>query len=80
METTTDMIDKIEGFMLESFAEQGWADTPEHRLWFLEGLRNGWAEDVETDPDLAAAKQRWMTALDLQIVLAKIKTWRITTS
>lgn len=57
-------IEEIYEFVLPEMKAQGIEDTTIHRIWFLEGLRDGWKEDVEDDnPD----KVFYMVAINSEI-------------
>ena len=65
--------DEIEAFMLQTFADMGWEDTPGTRLAFLKGLKAGWEEDDEYLPtDQAIEKVLYMIALTGMITMLEL--------
>ncbi len=60
MTPTTTRQDEIVDEMLKEFKIQKIEDTPLHRLWFLQGLYDGWKED---DSDNCLEKTLWMLTL-----------------
>ena len=61
-------IEEIYDFVLPEMAENNIEDTSEHRMWFLEGLRDGWREDT----DISIEKSMYMFAITAEIW--KLKT------
>lgn len=65
-------VEEINTFMLAQFTEQGFEDTTDNRIAFLEGLRDAWREDVpEPDEDLLG-KALYMMALSGEIARLKM--------
>jgi hypothetical protein len=62
-------IEEIYANVLPMLEAKGVEDTPLHRLWALEGLRDGWLED---DPPPEAAP--WISAIEFEIVLLRVRT------
>lgn len=57
-------IEDVYEFLLPALAEEEIEDTPEHRLWALEGLYDGWKEDQDTSIE----KTFWMLAVHTEIM------------
>lgn len=65
----TTRADEINEAMLQEMAANNISDTPQHRVWFLEGLRDAWEEDE----DSSIEKSLYMLALSGLIFVNKAK-------
>jgi hypothetical protein len=67
-------IEEIYAALLPELAENGIEDTPLHRMWALEGLRDGWKEDDEDLPhDQAIEKSFYILAATMEIMVLRMK-------
>jgi uncharacterized protein YehS (DUF1456 family) len=62
-------IEEINQFMLEQFEENGFEDTPENRLAFLQGLQQAWKEDQ----DVSLEKTLYQIALNGEIMIIQMR-------
>jgi hypothetical protein len=69
----TTKIEQIYEAVLPELAAAGFEDTLLNRYHALQGLREAWREDVETDPDVVFEKVLWMIALDGEILILSMK-------
>ena len=65
-------IEEIYDFVLPVMAKNNIEDTSEHRIWFLEGLRDSWREDTDTSIEksmyiFAITAEIWRLANAIQI-------------
>ena len=71
-------IDEIYEAILPEMAAHDLEDTTEHRLWFLEGLRDGWRED---DSDACIEKGLYVMTVTLEMMSLRIQlaleNWRM---
>jgi hypothetical protein len=64
----THRTDEINEAMLAEMKLQGIEDTTQHRIWFLEGLRDGWKEDE----DSSIEKRMYQMALEAELFRLKV--------
>ncbi len=57
-------IEEIYETVLPEMKAQNIEDTTEHRLWFLQGLKDGWLEDEDTSVE----KSFYVLAVTLEIL------------
>jgi hypothetical protein len=69
MSDTKSKIEEVYEMLLPELAENGIEDTPEHRLWGLEGIYDAWRED----DTVSFEKTMWMLAVHTEIMSLRLK-------
>lgn len=66
-------LEEIEAQMLMSFAENSFSDTPDNRIAWLEGLRDGWVEEKPKRGEDVFERSLYLLAINTGISILKMQ-------
>lgn len=68
---------EINKFMLDEFKANGFKDTTDNRISFLQGLRDGWIEDGSGGLNSEQAFERSLYLLAITGEISRLQTTRV---